>query len=546
MYNPPQRDDTSPTLPLPADSGLRPAPARATNLTESSALESSELNAALQLLVERAQYITGATGAALALPHAAEMVCRASAGSCAPAVGARLQVRSGLTGESIASRRLLRCDNAESDPRVNLEVCRALGIASIVVLPLLREKDGEVCGLFELLSDHPYAFEERDLVALERMADLALTALDLASQPGTQTNDAARSQSGHLQPGRTGNTPMPAWPTGKPASPALEWSMASNPPSSSPHPDITLSQSSQSLDLPRELQAHDFQANDFQARDFQAPVIQKQGVLTVDGQTADPKTAAYQTVVSQTSAPQPRAAAVIPPTPAHVAEPNPIQSPTQAAASAQALAPIETLTPTSTPDGDPVSTVGSAAPASAPAENAPPALLPEAMRLAHKCSACGFPISQGRNLCLDCEQKARNQNSQSQNAQTPNTQSQNVRARDVQSDAPQNGNARGLEIQKQDVLNNDALNREVQNNEALNNAAHSPAATQPLAAHPDSSVLPSDIPSNLASDLSPGDVLPPFLANAEPFKESWFSNLRNVLLILVLIAGAFVLYVVLH
>lgn len=151
------------------------------NSDDRTNLEERELEAALQLLVERAQYITGATGTALALPQGDEMVCRASAGACAPTVGARLQVRSGLTGESIARRQLLRCDNAEADPRVNLETCRALGIASIVVLPLLR-RTGEVRGLFELFSDHPYAFEERDLVALERMAALTITALDLAEQ----------------------------------------------------------------------------------------------------------------------------------------------------------------------------------------------------------------------------------------------------------------------------------------------------------------------------------------------------------------------------
>ncbi len=144
-------------------------------------LEVPELDAALQLLVERAQYITGATGAALALSQDEEMICRASAGTSGPAVGARLQVRSGLSGESIARKQLLRCDNAETDPRVNLESCRQLGIASIVVLPLLT-RSGEVRGLFELFSDHAYAFEERDLVALERMADLTLTALDLAER----------------------------------------------------------------------------------------------------------------------------------------------------------------------------------------------------------------------------------------------------------------------------------------------------------------------------------------------------------------------------
>ena len=151
------------------------------NSNGSGALAEGELDSTLQLLVERAQYITGATGTALALPQGEEMVCRASAGSSAPAIGARLQVQSGLTGESISRRQLLRCDNAETDPRVNLEACRSLGIASIVVLPLLR-RSGEVRGLFELFSDHPYAFEERDLIALERMAALTLTALDLAEQ----------------------------------------------------------------------------------------------------------------------------------------------------------------------------------------------------------------------------------------------------------------------------------------------------------------------------------------------------------------------------
>jgi len=80
--------------------------------------EGHELDAALQLLVERAQYITGATGAALAIAQDEEMVCRASVGSPGPAVGARLQVRSGLSGESISRKQLLRCDNAETDPRV--------------------------------------------------------------------------------------------------------------------------------------------------------------------------------------------------------------------------------------------------------------------------------------------------------------------------------------------------------------------------------------------------------------------------------------------
>ncbi len=260
------------------------------------ALEETELDSALQLLVERAQYITGATGTALALPQGEEMVCRASAGVSAPAVGVRLQVRSGLTGESIARRQLLRCDNAETDSRVNLETCRALGIASIVVLPLLR-RSGEVRGLFELFSDHPYAFEERDLVALERMADLTLTALDMAEQ--RQNFGPAPAPGSKLEPGKLVESP------------------------------------------------------------------------------------AATATATATSAPQ--AAAVPPPVPLPL--PLPLSVPASGSFSSELAEP-------------PV--LSGEAPVVSPPEAAP---VPEAMLRVQKCPSCGFPISEGRTLCLDCELK---------------------------------------------------------------------------------------------------------------------------------------------
>jgi putative methionine-R-sulfoxide reductase with GAF domain len=148
-----------------------------------------DLDAMLQLLAERAEYITRATGAAIALWEGDEMVCRASAGASAPALGARLQVDSGLSGESVRTLQTLRCDDAETDSRVNRESCRALGIASVVVLPLVREQ--EVRGLFELFSDQAYAFAPRDLEALERLGGMVDTALQHA--------DAARANPGVLE-----------------------------------------------------------------------------------------------------------------------------------------------------------------------------------------------------------------------------------------------------------------------------------------------------------------------------------------------------------
>jgi len=137
-----------------------------------------DLEAALQLLAERAQYITGASGAAIALLDDSEMICRASAGPSAPVLGAEVQMKSGLTGESVRTRQVLRCDNAETDSRVNRESCRALGIKSVMVVPLIREQ--EVIGVFELLADRANAFEERDVTALERLAEMVKTGLEHA------------------------------------------------------------------------------------------------------------------------------------------------------------------------------------------------------------------------------------------------------------------------------------------------------------------------------------------------------------------------------
>src|SRR5690348_8541560 len=94
-----------------------------------------DLDAALHLLADRAQYITGASGAAIALRRDGkrDMLCRASIGTNAPELGALLSAEVGLSGESVRTRRPLRCDDTFSDTRVNREICQQLGIGSVVV-----------------------------------------------------------------------------------------------------------------------------------------------------------------------------------------------------------------------------------------------------------------------------------------------------------------------------------------------------------------------------------------------------------------------------
>ena len=134
-----------------------------------------DLEAALQIVAERTQTLTGATGAAIALSTGEEMVCRASAGNDAPPLGARLQVGSGFSGECVHTGKLLYCEDSESDPRVDRESCRALGVRSIMAAPI--HAPGAVVGLLEIFSAAPHAFVDRDKVILERMARTLFAAL---------------------------------------------------------------------------------------------------------------------------------------------------------------------------------------------------------------------------------------------------------------------------------------------------------------------------------------------------------------------------------
>jgi len=132
----------------------------------------SDLNLALRLISARACSLTRGTGAAVALTHNCSMMCRASVGKNAPALGLKLDLDSGFSGECIRSGRALRCDDTETDPRVNAESCRHLGVRSILAAPVQYERN--IIGLLEIFSDVPFAFDEGDVAVVERLAQTVL------------------------------------------------------------------------------------------------------------------------------------------------------------------------------------------------------------------------------------------------------------------------------------------------------------------------------------------------------------------------------------
>jgi len=115
----------------------------------------------LQFIAERALAISGASGIAIALAEAGEIVCRGTAGETAPPLGLRLSLQSGLTAICYTTGTIVRCDDSETDTRVDREACRELDVRSVVAVPL-RTPLG-VGGLLEAFEKQPYAFTDGDV-----------------------------------------------------------------------------------------------------------------------------------------------------------------------------------------------------------------------------------------------------------------------------------------------------------------------------------------------------------------------------------------------
>ncbi len=170
----------------PRSAGLRPN--FSDTLTAVSAVQreaeslASDLEAVLSLIVCRSMSLLQGSGAAIALAAAADpasIVCRASVGASAPPVGAALQAGVGFSGECLRTGQTIRCDDSETDSRVNPQSSRALGIRAMIASPICAGE--RVIGLIEVFSAQPGSFVEKDGVVLQRFAETIATAANRAT-----------------------------------------------------------------------------------------------------------------------------------------------------------------------------------------------------------------------------------------------------------------------------------------------------------------------------------------------------------------------------
>ncbi len=146
--------------------------------------------------------VPSAEGASVELVHRDELVYASCSGTLAPHVGLRLSISGSFSGLSVCSGQILRCDDSETDPRVDRQACRIVGAVSMLCVPL-RGSTKSV-GVLKIASKQPYAFDDDDVAVLEALVPFLSTTVAAASelasimsrltmQPKSDINDGQRS-----------------------------------------------------------------------------------------------------------------------------------------------------------------------------------------------------------------------------------------------------------------------------------------------------------------------------------------------------------------
>jgi TonB family protein len=160
------------------------------------------LDLVLNELVVRAASVTGSSGATAALMRDDQMVVRATTGRLAPDLGVPLGMRDGVSGACVRTRSPQLSNDIESDSRVDSAIARALGVRSILVVPVLEERatlggQPEFLGVLEVLSSVSHAFSESSQTMLAEFArecaSLCRTAAELRGRSSEHQSMGAES-----------------------------------------------------------------------------------------------------------------------------------------------------------------------------------------------------------------------------------------------------------------------------------------------------------------------------------------------------------------
>jgi len=145
-------------------------------------------------ITHRAQELTRSSGAVLEIRDGDTMRYWSASGIARNQVGLALPVQGSLSGRCISEGRVMRCDDSETDPRVNREACRNVGLRSMLVAPLNFRN--QAVGVLKVVSTFPSAYQDTDCRTLEQLSTLVAASLYKAIEHA-QMRAALETRKGH-------------------------------------------------------------------------------------------------------------------------------------------------------------------------------------------------------------------------------------------------------------------------------------------------------------------------------------------------------------
>jgi diguanylate cyclase (GGDEF)-like protein len=134
-----------------------------------------DLSGVVEAVVDRIPTITNAEGAIVEFTENDEMVYRGASGFAKPLLGTRVKRDASLSGLCVRLGQVLRSDDIQVDPRVDLAPFQQVGVRSMVVAPL--KHNGSAVGVLKIVSTDTHAFTARDLRVIELMSELIAAAM---------------------------------------------------------------------------------------------------------------------------------------------------------------------------------------------------------------------------------------------------------------------------------------------------------------------------------------------------------------------------------
>lgn len=129
----------------------------------------------VDVITRRAQELTRSSGAVVEMRDGDDMVYWSASGSVAAQVGLRIPVEGSLSGLCVRQGRAIRCDDSETDPRVNRDACRRVGLRSAIAMPLTC--NDAFVGVLKVLSPFTHAYGDRDEATLDLLGSFIGAAL---------------------------------------------------------------------------------------------------------------------------------------------------------------------------------------------------------------------------------------------------------------------------------------------------------------------------------------------------------------------------------